>query len=227
MASSTTENYLKTIYALGERHPDDSLVRLGELANELEVTPGTITTMIRALAERGLVDYTARKGVRLTEAGRVQALQVLRRHRLIESFLVQVMHMDWSEVHEDAEALEHAVSDKLVERMAEMMGHPERDPHGDPIPTLDAQLPNRRALTLGDAPPGHYRIVQVRDQDTAFLEWMGQSGLRPGSQFQVLHSDPRAGAVTLRVDLETESVSIGLDIARQIRVEQQDNPALE
>lgn len=222
MASSTTENYLKAIYALSERHPDDPLVRLGELARELDVTPGTITTMIRALATRGLVEYRARKGVRLLEPGRVQALQVLRRHRLIESFLVEVMHMDWSEVHEDAEALEHAVSDKLVERMADMMGHPEQDPHGDPIPTLDARLPAHRARSLHEVSPGPYRLVRVRDQDASFLEWMGQSGLRPGSTFHVDGTDPHAGVVTLRLTEAAPPVSIGLDIARNIRVERHD-----
>ena len=107
--SSTTENYLKTICQLAERHPNDPLVRLGELATEMGVTAGTITTMIRGLDTKGLVHYKLRSGVKLTDKGRTQALQVVRRHRIIESFLVDVMKMDWSEVHEDAEALDCVV----------------------------------------------------------------------------------------------------------------------
>lgn len=222
MPSSTTENYLKTIYALSERSPEDALVRLGELARELDVTPGTITTMIRALASRGLVEYLARKGVRLTESGRVEALRVLRRHRLIETFLVEVMHMDWSEVHADAEALEHAVSDKLVERMAEMMNHPDEDPHGDPIPTLDARVAVNRARALSDVGPGRYRIIRVRDQETSFLEWMGDSGLKPGSVFTFSQADPASGVLHLQLDDGASPVSISTDTARNIRVEPYD-----
>jgi DtxR family Mn-dependent transcriptional regulator len=149
----------------------------------------------------------------------VEALRVIRRHRLIESFLVEVMHMDWSEVHDDAEALEHAVSDRLVERMADMMGHPDEDPHGDPIPTLDARVAATRSLPLSDAEPGRYRIMRVRDQDAGFLEWLGESGLRPGSVFTIRQVREASGVLSLFPEAGGGPVSIGLDSARKIRVE--------
>jgi len=219
MPSPTTENYLKAIYALSERRPATPLVRLGELASELQVTPGTVTTMIRSLATRGLVVYEARKGVKLTEEGRVQALNVLRRHRLIELFLVRIMKMDWSEVHEDAEALEHAVSDRLIERMDAMMGRPTHDPHGDPIPTRAAEMPENRSQPLCDAVPGAYRVDRVNDQDPAFLEWMAESGLRPGQSLVLDENDTRSGVLLLRITGREAPLPIGVNIARHIRVE--------
>lgn len=134
MPSITTENYLKTILTLQEKSDEQELVNLGELAQELEVTPGTITTMIKRLARQGYLDYQARSGVLLTPYGRREAVKVVRRHRLIELFLVEVLHMEDSEVHEDAEALEHAVSDRVLDRIDALMGHPDRDPHGTRIP---------------------------------------------------------------------------------------------
>lgn len=219
MSSPTTENYLKAVYALTERQPHNPLVRLGELAIELNVTPGTITSMIRALSDRGLVVYEARRGVKLTESGRVQALQVLRRHRLIELFLVRVMGMDWSEVHEDAEALEHAVSDRLVARMDAMMGYPTQDPHGDPIPTVGSELPDAADLPLSEAAAGHYRVSRVNDQDPEFLEWMAASNLRPGRRLEVKSHDMVSGVMELEVEGRERSLPIGTDIAGRIRVE--------
>jgi len=219
MPSPTTENYLKTIYVLAERGEGDARVRTGDLAQELEVTPGTITTMIRSLAKRGLVNYESRKGVVLTEQGRVQALKVLRRHRLIELFLVEVMRMDWSEVHDDAEALEHAVSDTLVERMADMLGNPLHDPHGSPIPTRGSVMPPAAWKSLDQVPPGRYQITRVNDHDPSSLEWMSANGLRPGVEVDILSTDPRAGAVFLSVCDTGTPTALGLDLARRIGVE--------
>src|SRR5207248_10027618 len=134
LPSSTVENYLKAIYqgqsllAAGER-----LVSMGQVASSLGVTPGTATTMVKALAESGLVEYEPYSGVRLTKAGDKLAALVLRRHRLVELFLVKVMGMAWDEVHDEAEQLEHVVSDRLIDRIDEMLGRPTHDPHGDPI----------------------------------------------------------------------------------------------
>src|SRR3954452_7964061 len=136
MPTSTVENYVKQLYLEQQRAPEQ-LVSMGKLATAMGVVPGTATTMMKALADSGLVAYEPRGGVRLTRGGEQLAAHVLRRHRLIELFLVQVMGMDWSEVHPEAEELEHAVSDRLIARMDEMLGSPSVDPHGDPIP--DAQ----------------------------------------------------------------------------------------
>ena len=150
--SSTVENYLKAVYLGTSRLPAGTrLLPMGQLAAALGVAPGTATTMVKALAESGLVEYEPYNGVCLTEAGSKLAATVLRRHRLVELFLVQVMGMRWDEVHDDAEHLEHAVSDRLIERMDEMLGHPETDPHGDPIPGPeghDPRAPTRDAAQL-------------------------------------------------------------------------------
>src|ERR671913_2439012 len=140
LPSSTVENYLKAVY-LGESQltEGERLLPMGQLANSLGVAPGTATTMVKALSESGLVEYEPYNGVRLTSAGSRLAALVLRRHRLIELFLVQKMGMRWDEVHDEAELLEHVVSDRLIERIDEMLGRPEVDPHGDPIPTADGQ----------------------------------------------------------------------------------------
>ncbi len=219
MPSPTTENYLKTIYVLAERGGGDARVRTGDLAQELNVTPGTVTTMIRGLAKRELVQYESRKGVRLTEPGRVQALKVLRRHRLIELFLVEVMRMDWSEVHEDAEALEHAVSDTLVERMADMLGNPLHDPHGSPIPTRGSVMPPAAWTSMDQVAPGRYLITRVNDHDASSLEWMSSNGLKPGVEIELLSTDPRAGAVFLSVCNTDTQTALGIEVARRIGVE--------
>src|SRR6185436_274808 len=135
LPSSTVENYLKAIYqGQSSLARDQRLVPMGHVAAALGVTPGTATTMVKALAESGLVEYEPYGGVRLSAAGEKLATLVLRRHRLIELFLVQVMGMSWADVHDEAENLEHAVSDRLIDRIDEMLGHPSVDPHGDPIP---------------------------------------------------------------------------------------------
>src|SRR5213078_397866 len=145
LPSSTVENYLKAIYhgqiALigGGR-----LVPMGQVASALGVTPGTATTMVKALAESGLAEYEPYSGVRLSAAGERLAGLVLRRHRLVELFLVQVMGMSWADVHDDAEQLEHVVSDRLIDRIDEMLGHPTRDPHGDPIPSPEGAITARQ-----------------------------------------------------------------------------------
>src|SRR5262244_3093715 len=155
LPSSTVENYLKAIYQ-GQHalESDDHLVSMGHVAATLRVTPGTATTMIKALAESGLAEYAPYSGVRLTPAGERLAALVLRRHRLVELFLVQVMGMKWDEVHEDAEQLEHVVSERLIERIDEMLGRPTHDPHGDPIPAPDGSIAQRHFDNLLTCPVG-------------------------------------------------------------------------
>src|SRR5213595_2321604 len=155
LPSSTVENYLKAIYqGQSTLVPDQRLVPMGQVASALGVTPGTATTMVKALAESGLAEYEPYSGVRLTAAGEKLAGLVLRRHRLVEAFLVQVMGMSWAEVHEDAEQLEHVVSDRLIERIDEMLGHPTHDPHGDPIPNTDGTIAAHHLESLLTCPLG-------------------------------------------------------------------------
>src|SRR5688572_28299492 len=154
MPSSTVENYLKTIYTEQQRHAGSAgegqgqLVAMGAMANAMGVTPGTATAMVKALAESGLVDYEPRGGVRLSAKGEKLALHVLRRHRLVELFLVEVLGLDWSEVDEEAEELEHAISDKVMARIDELLKFPKIDPHGDPIPSSTGKVARRDLQSL-------------------------------------------------------------------------------
>src|SRR5437016_5098934 len=153
LPSSTVENYLQAIYqGQSALDADDHLVSMGQVAAALRVTPGTATTMIKALAESGLAEYEPYSGVRLTAAGERLAALVLRRHRLVELFLVQVMGMSWDEVHDEAEQLEHVVSERLIERIDEMLGRPTHDPHGDPIPDPEGTIAQRSMDNLLTCP---------------------------------------------------------------------------
>src|SRR5438309_3371533 len=139
MPSPTVENYLKQLY-LQQQHAPQELVSMGKLAAAMGVVPGTATTMVKALADSGLVTYQSRGGVRLTRGGEQLALHVLRRHRLVELFLVKVLGLDWSEVHAEADDLEHAISDKVLEKIDQYLGRPSVDPHGDPIPSAKGKF---------------------------------------------------------------------------------------
>ena len=218
--SSTVENYLKAIY-LGQSQlaPSARLVPMGQVASALGVTPGTATTMVKALAESGLVEYEAYSGVRLTPAGETLAGLVLRRHRLVELFLVQVMGMSWAEVHDEAEQLEHVVSERLIERIDEMLGHPTHDPHGDPIPTAQGTIDQRDLDTLLTCPLGRpLRVARVADQDPAFLRFIEQHDLKPGQPVQVETRDEAADAVHLR-DSRGTPLTIGARAASKLLVE--------
>lgn len=198
MASSTVENYLKHILLLAEER-DDDLVSMGALAEALAVVPGTATTMVKALADEKLVEHQPRHGVRLTAEGRRVALNVIRKHRLVETFLVHVLKMDWSKVHAEAERLEHAISDDVLDRLDALLGHPQTDPHGDPIPSrngkLSAQVYPTLATCVADRP---LRIVRVLEQSEEFLQFAEQNGLQPGTPVRVADRNMTAGLVTLR-----------------------------
>ena len=197
MATITVENYLKHVLLLSES--TDELVSMGALASALAVVPGTATTMVKALADEGLVEHQPRHGVRLTTEGRRVALNVLRKHRLVETFLVNVLKMDWSKVHEEAEQLEHAISDEVLDRLDALLGHPIADPHGDPIPSragkLDTQIYATLATCLTDRP---VQIVRITEQSAEFLQFAEQNGLLPGATFRVSDRNLAAGLVTLK-----------------------------
>jgi DtxR family Mn-dependent transcriptional regulator len=200
LPSQTVENYLKSIYLAEAALPGDrDLVPMGQLASAMGVTPGTATTMVKALADSGLAHYEPYTGVKLTPAGQKLASLVLRRHRLIELFLVKVLGMSWAEVHDEAEHLEHAVSDRLIDRIDDMLGRPTVDPHGDPIPTAEGHVAATDATDLLSCPLGiPVRVMRVIDQDPQFLHFVEASALMPGEQVTVDTRDDVADRVSLR-----------------------------
>jgi DtxR family Mn-dependent transcriptional regulator len=219
MPSITVENYLKKLYSLQQRDAADDLVLMGRLAAAMGVTPGTATTMVKTLDESGLVRYEPRGGVRLSPAGEKLALHVLRRHRLIELFLVQVLGFDWSEVHDEAEELEHAISDKLLQRIDAMLGHPTADPHGDPIPPRRGRMPKASLTPLAHCNAGQrVAIARISDEDPRFLQFADRHGLRPGSSLRVASRDDIADALTLHPD-GCEPITLGRNAATRILVQ--------
>jgi DtxR family transcriptional regulator, Mn-dependent transcriptional regulator len=218
MPSVTVENYLKQLY-LEQQHAPDELVSMGKLAAAMNVVPGTATSMIKALAEAGLVDYEPRGGTRLTRGGEQLALHVLRRHRLVELFLVKVLGLDWSEVHAEAEELEHAISDKVLERIDAALGHPSVDPHGDPIPSRRGDVSASPITSLADcALRRPLRVARILDQDVAFLQFVDRCGLTPGTGLQVDTRDDVAGAIVVKPDVGP-TVTLGTVAAAKILVE--------
>ncbi len=219
MPTSTVEDYLKTILALEERLDEGELVNMGQIAAALNVAPGTVTAMVKALERGKDLVYEPYSGVRLTDQGRRQALFVLRRHRLIELFLVETLGFDWSEVHDEAERLEHAVSDKLVDRIDALLGFPRADPHGDPIPDLSGEVHAADLVSLADCPAGRSALIaRVSDQDEAFLKFAERHGLKPGERVAVRDRDRNADSVTLRASDGAE-VTIGGEAASKLWVE--------
>jgi DtxR family Mn-dependent transcriptional regulator len=220
LASSTVENYLKAIYtgaaALGD---GQRLLPMGQLAASVGVTSGTATTMVKALAESGLVDYEPYAGVALTSAGKKLAALVLRRHRLIELFLVRVMGYSWDEVHDEAELLEHVVTDRLIERIDEMLGRPETDPHGDPIPDADGLVKPQDAETLLSCPLDTVvTVTRVIDQDKEFLRFIEHNHLKPGETIEVEARDSAADSVRVR-GKNDQRITIGTRAASKLLVQ--------
>jgi DtxR family Mn-dependent transcriptional regulator len=191
------EDYLKAIYTLQQQGGAVSTSMLGEQRGS---KPGSVTGMIKKLAEMNLVQHTPYQGVQLTPSGERIALEVIRHHRLIELYLVEALGYSWDEVHEEAERLEHVISEKLEARIAARLGNPDVDPHGDPIPTLDGTLPVSDDLRLGDlAVAERVRVVRVRDQGAERLRYLADIGLVPGACVEVVESAPFDGPVSLRV----------------------------
>lgn len=198
MPSETVENYLKALYTLsGEGGAGAASVT--RLSAVLGVTPGTATAMLKKLATARLARYQRYGAATLTPKGERAALDVLRRHRIVEQFLVRVVGLDWSEVHEEAERLEHAVSRRLLDRLDQLLGSPRTDPHGDPIPDAEGRLIAGRGTPLSEAAPGTAaRIVRVLDQSPEFLRFVERSALKPGQKVMVARVDAAAEALVLR-----------------------------
>ncbi len=217
MASLTVENYVKMIYLISARRPSEQAVSTGELALALNVSPGTVTGMLKTLSEASLSTYTPYEGARLTPSGQRLALTVLRRHRLIEQFLAQTLSMSWDEVHEEAEHLEHAASERLVDRIDEYLGHPDVDPHGDPIPRADGSLAEIRGQALTTLARGQgFRLVRVVDQDPGFLRYLSECGLDLGIEGSVVENRPESGALIIRV--HDRVIALGTDAAGKVVV---------
>ncbi len=221
------EDALKAILRIETENGSDVLgagllgadVGPGVLGTELRLAPGTVTTLVKDLAAKGLVVYQPYRGVRLTPEGRERAIVMLRRHRLLELFLVEILGMDWAEVHSEAERLEHGVSDRLAECLDATLGHPRVDPHGDPIPPHDGALPARRQTSLLSCEERRdLTVSRISDQTPDFQELIDRIGLRPGSQVRVEERDAEAEIVQLRVETNGE-VRLGMQAAGKILVQ--------
>ena len=218
MPSSTVENYLKQLYLEQQLNPDDH-VSTGRLAELMAVSPGSATSMIKTLQKANLVFYQSRNGTSLTDSGEQLALHVLRRHRLIEQFLVKVLEFDWSEVHEEAELLEHVISDKLLQRIDDYLGNPKVDPHGDPIPNADGSLEKRDLINLSKCEESkQFRIARILDQRPDFLHYIDEQGIIPGIQVKVTHKDLIADALTLELT-SGKTITLGISAAAKLAVE--------
>ncbi len=195
MLTSTVEDYLKALQRLGGR---SDLVSFGRIAVALGVTAGTVTTMMKHLGDSGLVDYQPRRGARLTEAGRLAAMRVIRRHRLAELFLVDVLGMEMSEVHPEAEILEHALSDRLTDLIDQYLGHPAYDPHGSPIPDGSGAIRETSLKPIIErAEGGRYHLIRLTRTDQAFTDWLASFGITVGGDVGLAKRDLITGIVTL------------------------------
>lgn len=210
------EDYLKTIYVLAE---EESPVSTSRLAEARQVKPASVTSMVQRLAKLNLVDYEKHYGVTLNESGRQIALEVIRHHRLIELYLMEALGFSWDEVHEQADILEHVISEKLEERIAAALDHPTVDPHGDPIPAKDGTIPTVEMEPLvGLAPGTEVRVARiVEDGQSDMLRYLSELGLTPGTMVRVVELAPFSGPLTLEVDGETRIV--GHHVASAILVE--------
>ncbi|ELZ74111.1 metal-dependent transcriptional regulator [Haloferax larsenii] len=221
MLSDVMEDYLKAIYSLQMEHGPP--VSTSDIAEYLGKTPPTVTSMVGKLEERGLVEREKYKGVELTDEGETVALEVLRHHRLLEAYLTEHLDYSWSEVHEEADALEHHISEEFERRVAAALGNPKVDPHGDPIPSADLTPPDSSGLSmLSDHGVGDTVVVcRVSDRNPEELEYLSEAGITPGTTIDVTDIAP-FGMVTVRV-VETESEqSLPESVARTIRVREPD-----
>jgi DtxR family Mn-dependent transcriptional regulator len=209
----SVEDYLKAIYRLT---PEGRTAGTSEIANLLELAPASVSGMVKRLSEHGLLEHVPYKGVQLTEEGRRAALRTIRRHRLIEAYLVAFLGYTWDTVHDEAERLEHAVSDQLVERMASVLGHPSVDPHGDPIPDVDGAIHEPASTPLSELPEGiPVELRRVDESEPERLRYIASIGLQPGARVLVVDRQPFDGPITIEV--EGQSHVIGHELAHVLR----------
>lgn len=211
--SPSTEDYLKAVYELGG---EVTAVQTNAIAESMGVAAASVSGMLKRLAEAGLFEHVPYRGVLLTDAGRHAAVRVVRRHRVLESYLVTRLGYDWDSVHDEAERLEHAVSDDLIERMAHALGNPAYDPHGAPIPTSGGDVERLRYVPLSEVPVGRTTELRlVSDKDPERLRYIRSLGLDLGSRFEVLERQPFRGPVTIRVP-GREPLVVGHELARAL-----------
>lgn len=210
------QDYVKAVYSLEGR--TEGPVGTNALADRLRLTPGSVSAMLRKLDELELVLLTPYHGVQLTEYGRRLALEVMRHHRLIELFLAEQLGMPWDRVHQEAEVLEHWLSEELEAAIAEKLGQPTVDPHGDPIPTVELQIDEGSTVSLESLRPGQRGLfVRVSDSDPEMLRFLAEKGISPGERLEVIDKQPFDGPVFLRFD--GDDVVLGGRLARMMRVE--------
>jgi DtxR family transcriptional regulator, Mn-dependent transcriptional regulator len=217
MPSPTVENYLKQILSISLER-DKREVPMGLISEALRVTPGTATSMVKNLEREGWLSYKSRKGVKLTASGRKLGMNILRRHRLLETFLVETLGLDWSEIHDEAEELEHAISEKVLERLDEFLGKPRHDPHGHPIPTKGGIIQRHKNRSLLDCKEGMtVTIDSIDDQEKNFLKFARTKHLVPGSNIKILSREEVANAMELKIG-KRNPFSIGFQAAQKILV---------
>jgi DtxR family transcriptional regulator, Mn-dependent transcriptional regulator len=215
--SSAMEDYLKAIFELGEDN-----VKTQDVADALGVSAASVTGMLKKLSELKLVSYEKYYGVTLTEAGRNIALETLRHHRLIETYLMQALGYAWHEVHDEAEKLEHHISEDFEKRIADMLGNPTYDPHGDPIPALDGSMPESKGKPLPEFIAGQtIEITRITNQEADVLRYLAEHKLIPGEKIIVEKIAPFGGPVTLEKD--NKSLAVSLELARQIHGQEKQN----
>ena len=219
--SSAVEDYLKALHLLGwegDRDPGQP-VSTTELAERLSVSPASATNMLKRLAAAGLVTHVPYKGASLTEAGRKIALEVVRHHRLLETYLAQVVGLPWDEVHAEAEVLEHVLSEKLEDRIATLLGDPTSDPHGHPIPAKDGSMPEGSEQRLWDVAEGQrVRVRHVPDFDAEALRYLGETGLVPGSKVEVIGRGPVGGPLFVRIGADPSEHALSKELTEAIWV---------
>lgn len=212
------EDYLKTIYDLTA---DRERASTNQIAERMGVTPASVTNMIQKLAatDPPLLEYRKHRGVELTEDGKKVALEIIRHHRLLEMFLQQTLGYTWDEVHDEADRLEHVISEEFEERIAESLGNPSTDPHGDPIPTRDLRIPESPVKTLSKLRPGQHAVVnRVRDSDPELLRYLSDLGLIPGAKITVLDFSPFDNNLRLRVEDQDKAIVLGPSVTSQVFV---------
>ncbi len=217
--SDTVEDYLKVIYDLSV---DDQRVGTGQIADLLDVSPASVTDMVQRLAgeDPPLLDYVKHQGVALTEEGKKAALETIRHHRLLELFLHEVLGFSWDQVHAEAERLEHVISEEFEERVAAVLGNPQRGVHGKPIPSRNLVMPDQNTCYLRDLRPGQTgEVHSVNDDDPGFLRYLESLGLVPGVLFEVIDFSPYDDNLHLRLEGVEEVIVLGASVTTQIRVE--------
>ncbi len=215
--SRSTEDYLKSIYGLGT---GEEPVQTSAIAEALDVAPASVSGMLRRLADAGLIEHAPYKGVQLTDEGRTQALRIVRRHRILESYLMMKLGYDWDSVHAEAERLEHAASDALIERMARALGNPRYDPHGAPIPTTAGEVEQPEHVAMSEIEVGRMgEFRMVSDKDPERLRFIASLGLKPGVQFRVTDRQPFNGPTTISIEGEDGAGSrvVGHELSQSLR----------